>query len=552
MRILASPVGLLIGLFPIADFASAQTVREKVAVEAITVHVTARDAAGRRVEDLKASDLVLEVDGQPVGIETFSVLSARSEETGAEPTHVLPAAAATVEPEGAPLRTMIFIDEVETHPFDRKDVCAELARYLRAQDSGNREFRVARYDGTLRMATGWTPDVEMVAMVVSGIGSGGKAQRIPGPGTLAAELGPSDFSNTFSSSLWVSFHRDRFAVAMLEALAAFPQTPGRKRLLVVNGGTSMMRRGDLAYVAGPSLASETAIDKRSKPPAQAKIDLERTRESQRFSFAVWSRAVNPSQDVLSMNDVVAKSLERDVELVPIFAEGADRGDFDLSQHAMTVPTAGDGVLSAHVEAAAAMSGLANETGAEAVLVGRKAASRLAEIEGRAGYLLTFRDPKGDHGQHKISLTCRRPGVTIDYRRGYRIPQEEERVLDTVVAGFLEPERRADPMKVAITQVPATDPKRRKATTLEIAYAPPLETGASGERPISIVAVGQDRNGDRTEPFEWNGTAQREEGKGAFETSLLLNVPLEYAWSVAVRDQPTGLTSYVFVPAPAKP
>ena len=99
---------------------------------------------------------------------------------------------------------------------------------------------------------------------------------------------------------------------------------------------------------------------------------------------------------------------------------------------------------------------------------------------------------------------------------------------------------------------ATDSKRRAATKLEIAYAPPLETGASDERPLSFVAVGQDRNGDRTEPIEWSGTAEREEGEDAFGTNILLNVPPDYAWSVAIRDQPTGLISYVVVPAPAKP
>jgi hypothetical protein len=33
---------------------------------------------------------------------------------------------------------------------------------------------------------------------------------------------------------------------------------------------------------------------------------------------------------------------------------------------------------------------------------------------------------------------------------------------------------------------------------------------------------------------------------------MLDVAPKYAWSIAVTDDPTGLTSYVFVPAPAKP
>jgi hypothetical protein len=50
----------------------AQTVRENVSVEVITVRLTARDSAGRRVDNLTLGDLALTVDGKPVAIETFS------------------------------------------------------------------------------------------------------------------------------------------------------------------------------------------------------------------------------------------------------------------------------------------------------------------------------------------------------------------------------------------------------------------------------------------------------------------------------------------------
>jgi VWFA-related protein len=510
----------------------AQTVREKVAVEVVTVRLTARTTfGGRRVEDLKASDLALKVDGQPVAIETFSAVASRSEDettAGAgEPSAAAPATGDTEEP---PLRTMIFVDEVETHPFDRKDVCAELVRYLRSFGRSDREFSVFRYDGILAMETPWTRDVETVVRVLSEIGAGGKAPMVAAQGMLSTETGSRGLPNVFAADLWVSMHRERFSVALMEALAAFPQTAGRKRLLVVNGGTSMMRPGDLAYVRGPSLVSETAIHDRSKSLSQARIDEEHDRESQRFSFDLWSRAVNPGLDVLSMNDVVAKALEEDVEIVPVYANAVDRSD---------------------VTAAAAMIGLATETGAESIGLGRNAAARMAEIEDRSAYELTFRDPVPDHDYHRIALECLRPFVRIVYRRGFRIPREEELTLDTVVAGLRDPGRLSNPMKVQVSQQPSTDAMRRPSTTLELAYAPPLETGASDVRPVSFVAVGEDRRGDRTEPVEWTGTAQREDGEDAFATDIRLNVSPEYAWSLAVRDQPTGLTSYVFVPAPSK-
>ena len=64
-------VGLTVGVLGGVEPARAQTVREKVAVEVITIRLTARDASGKRVEDLTPSDLILTVDGKPVAIETF-------------------------------------------------------------------------------------------------------------------------------------------------------------------------------------------------------------------------------------------------------------------------------------------------------------------------------------------------------------------------------------------------------------------------------------------------------------------------------------------------
>src|SRR5262249_28249730 len=115
----------------------------------------------------------------------------------------------------------------------------------------------------------------------------------------------------------------------------------------------------------------------------------------------------------------------------------------------------------------------------------------------------------------------------------------------------QPGRGNDPMNADVAQSPASDSKQRAATALAIRYSPPLETGAGDERPIEIIAVGEDRSGNRTEPVEWAGTSHREEDGDAFEAAMLLSVPPDYSWSVAVRDQPTGLVSYVMVPAPAR-
>jgi hypothetical protein len=70
--------------------------------------------------------------------------------------------------------------------------------------------------------------------------------------------------------------------------------------------------------------------------------------------------------------------------------------------------------------------------------------------------------------------------------------------------------------------------------------------------VQLIAVGRDSDGNLTEPIEWEGTAQRRSEDARFDASVMLDVAPKYAWSIALTDEPTGLTSYVFVPPPPKP
>ncbi len=107
------------------------------------------------------------------------------------------------------------------------------------------------------------------------------------------------------------------------------------------------------------------------------------------------------------------------------------------------------------------------------------------------------------------------------------------------------------MSARIEQSPTTDSKKRPATRLDLAYAPPLETGAAEDRGVQLIAVGRDADGNLTEPIEWTGTAQRAGDEARFDAAVMLDVAPKYAWSIAVTDQPTGLTSYVVRPRSAE-
>jgi VWFA-related protein len=544
----------------------AQTVREKVSVDLVSVRVTARDTLGHPVDNLKASDFQLTVDGKIVPIDSLSgpLNLVVDEPNGGKTAEAPPpsqaaAPAAPRRSSGEPLvRTFIFVDETSSNPFDRKDVCEGIAKYVQMAAGPGNEFLVARFDGKLYKLTDWSSDGAAVAQALRRVANRGQMEHVPGPSTLGANTGP----DAYFSAAWIPLYSDLVQRALMECLTTLPQTGGRGRLLLVTNGTTVVSPDELALGTNPDLlTSDPTLSPRYGQSSGMTFAVHNFENSP--SFQRWSRAVNPGRDILTTVDVLAKAVEYGVEFIPVYTEAVDRGDFDMSgmmaplghdpgQTGMTVPTAGDGRLSPHLVTAAALENIAAQTGAEAVGNGRNVAARMSQIDARASYVLTFRDPTPDHDYHTITLKSLRSGLKIVYRRSYRIPDESEQKLDAVVAGFLTPARPDALMGARIDQSPATDSKNRPATRLDLGYAPPLETGAADGRPVQLIAIGRDSDGNLTEPIEWGGTAQRAGDDARFDVSVMFDVAPKYAWSIAVTDQPTGLTSYVFVPAPAKP
>jgi len=545
--------------FPLAGLlapydAIAQTVRERVSVEVITVTVAARDAAGRPVQDLRAADLALSVDGKPVAIDTFLVESRAPTApagvaTPPTPDLVEPAAPAP-SPAPRPLEIAIIADESSTKSFDRRDVYDELSKFLSAPAAGGRRFLVARF--TVRglvIECPWTSDTAAARAAIARLRAHPAVERIP----TAAELGNGDGPPTYPVE--IEYMRRHFLASLLQAFAAFSDTSARRELVLVSGGTLLARPEDLA---GPLLASQRPSDQigRSSPRSREFFKSQEA-ERDRGTFQLWSRAISsvPS-DALNTGDLVAKALERDIVLVPIAAEAFDRGTnpgVDKKWPSRSSPGDGTGPsagsVSLHMGVAQVMMGIAEDTGGEPILVPRRTAARLAEIENRSSFALTFLDPaSGDHKYHRIEITCRRPGVHIDYRRGYRIATEEERTLDRVVARFLQPRRDGNPLAVTASLSPAVSRDGRNVTRVSLRYSPPRETTPTEDRGVELLAVGEDTQGNRTEPIRWAGKASRLDSS-TFEAMLDLGVPAgSFTWSLGVRDQPTGLVSYLLTPS----
>ena len=529
------PSALILGVFLSASAGTAQTVRERISVDVVTVWAAARDASGRPVRDLAAADLSLFVDGKPVAIDTLANSPERAAPASRPGASVSDASrvdlAPAPSPRPRPLAMVIVADESQTKSFDRRDVYDEVSRFLRAQHPGEGRFLVTRFNGNrLRIECPWTSDTAAALAAIS------RLRDHPG-----IERSPSEL-------IELQMMRKRLHAALLEALALFPDTPDRREVLFISGGTTLEHPADIgATLQENSVFERVAVSRLETDERRRVAEMDRDRDT----FQLWSRAVTSGGPGLTMGDVVAKALERDVALIPVGAEAFDRGtNPGVDSRNPSRPIAGDRRLSAHMGVGQAMTAIAEDTGTEPILVPRRTAARLAEIQERASLAITFRDPAADdHRYHRIELACRRPGVHLDYKRGYRISTEEERALDGVFASFLQPDPKTDPLGVTAFLSGASAEDGRAISRLGVRYAPPVERVMGQEREIQILAVGEDGKGNRTEPIRWSGTARRVEGAGTFEAELSLGVPPgSFAWSIAVRDQPTGLTAFVLVRA----
>ena len=216
----------------------AQVVREKVAVEVLTVRLSASDRSGRPVEDLSPADLVLRVDEKPVAIETFGrSAGAHSNSEGDPAASAAPTPRLPPEPR-RPTRTLVFADEGDTESVDRRVVYEQLERVFEGAGADpRREIMVARFaGGRLEVTCPWTDRSDRAVSALRALrgspamNSMPSASGLPGSGTPA---------------IWIQTYQERLHQALLEALAAFPDDPADRQLLLVTGGTALMRPNDL-------------------------------------------------------------------------------------------------------------------------------------------------------------------------------------------------------------------------------------------------------------------------------------------------------------------
>ena len=147
------------------------------------------------------------------------------------------------------------------------------------------------------------------------------ASELPGSGTPA---------------IWIQTYQERLHQALLEALAAFPADPADRQLLLVTGGTTLMRPNDLIACLRCQLSDAERTRLRL---LTTDIGAAHARDIERATFVLWSRAVNPAGQALTMSDIVAKAM---AEVAPPEPERSEE------TRARSSPATGQAALGARV------------------------------------------------------------------------------------------------------------------------------------------------------------------------------------------------------------
>jgi VWFA-related protein len=540
----AVAIGVL--FFAASPGAFGQQFQEHVTVGAVQVRVFALDAAGKPVEDLKPEDLTLRVDGHAVPIDTLALEEIpKPPMAQPAPERGQPISRATApEPRIAPgVALMIVVDESTTGFPTRKEALAQLMRFVEA-DTRASQFLVATYGrGSLALDLPWTTDHARVVSVLRRLRDHLTYEAVP-TGKLTSQTNVAEFHML----------RVRLQAALMQALAMFPDGPMERQLLIVTGGRTLAPAldvaGTLAGADGKGVGTDAgtgpdtgAVDAPDDPLGMNAPDG----QLGNGGFELWSLVVGGALSQLDNRALEAKAIERDVALVPISTSHMDPVGYGDVASKWNKRVSG---LSAEVATNQALWSLARETGGGSMILGGKAAAELARRSERAAYLLSFRYGPGEAGRfHTIRLTSNRPGISLEYRRGFRIRTADERILDTVVTRFVMPANGTNALSLSASLGPGH--LAGDHTLLTLRFSPPAGVGADGPRTVEVVAVGRDADGTWTQPVRWFGEAIRAgRGGGAYEVKLELAIaPGPRVWSVGLRDELTSLDGYAMTPAP---
>ena len=424
---------------------------DRVEVDLVNVEAFVADRAGHRVTGLGRDDFELRVDGEPVEITHFfaaSPTAGNGDAADSEPAAARAPQAASealgapdLETGRQPLLLVIFVDNRQLHPGNRKRALDELAHLVPERVAGGDRVMLAAYGLGLEIVEPFTRDPEALAAGLHRITK--MAAYRPAEDTAvrtALNRNQWDFAGGFSpgsegavrggaQAVLDSQARGREGAArgsagalgsMLRSLAGLP---GRKALLYVSDG--LPGSGGSATNGLGSAAAEGPLAQGRELRLAYNDLVQQANAAEVTVYAFDARGPNPS-------------LARSAESPDILGLASTSGPV---QEGVEFDFARD------TELQAPLLDLALGTGGKAVLNTFNLDDAIADLAEDFGnyYSLGFVAPAaGDGAYHRIELRVKRPGLTVRHRHGFFAKPTAQKVAERT-RSFLSQGWEANPM-----------------------------------------------------------------------------------------------------------
>jgi hypothetical protein len=370
------------------------------------------------------------------------------------------------------------------------------------------------------------------------------------PGKLG--LGPRSFTPSLDSSE-ASVHARTSLQAVFDAVRVFPEKPGRKGLYVVTDGAPFLTPSEMARELVSTSTTNVSRDPMSVDTVR-RLALEADTDR---DLLLDSLAWTPKH-VSMLAEIARLALLRGVEVHPVRSAprdpwgdmGADMGAADRFPAARGGETQLAAPLTTDIAAGQAMEEVATATGGDAVLSRRMFEDGLRrEMASRGAlYALSFRDPfPGDHRFHRIEIGVE-GGGDLRYRRGYRILDVRESLIESAVNRLRVPADE-NPLGVRLNFESRGTKNGVAEAEITIAFPAPPEAGGkpSSSGSVRILGFCKAGGGPLSQPIDFSGAVERVTyGDSLWFTrrGRMRLKPGDYSWSFAVRDEQTGLTSFL--------
>lgn len=392
---------------------------ESIEVRVIELEVFVTDKDGTPVTGLTRDDFELIHDGQETTITNFYAVEGGQVTWGGEK----PSAEAEVEapplPKEQPLNLVIYIDNFNIHPFNRKKVLTALKNFLRVELEPDDRVMMVTYDRSLIIDNTFTTDHQRIISTINEIDEKGgdrtfyeqdrrdllnEIAETEAPGRMLVRI--ENYAESIINEL-------RFSLdALSELLGYLSGIEGRKALLYVSDGLPM-RAGEEMFYALEEKFERSGAMLRS-------MDYSANRR-----FEEVTMMANANRVTLYTIDAAG---HRNVS----GSDAQDRGR-DFSGHI-------DSVTAENMQAS--LKFISRDTGGVAITNTNNITGGLQRIANdfKSYYSLGFRPGRTGDGQfHRTKVKVKGDGLTVRQRRGYRdqtaARQMEEGTISSLVLGY---------------------------------------------------------------------------------------------------------------------